>query len=119
MKEPYGKGEATSFRPRVLPVTPRGAIAKRRQRNWRAGGLSSENMQPSADPFLTAGRQYCQLRYSRAAGGLGVVEDFRHARKQCAREPGDLQSVCASRPVREGERTTSLACTFWRGRTAP
>jgi hypothetical protein len=32
----YGKGEATSFRPRVLPVIPRGVIAKRRQRYWRA-----------------------------------------------------------------------------------
>jgi hypothetical protein len=39
------------------------------------------------------------------AVGLGVVEDFTHARKQCAREPGHLQGVCVSRPVREGERT--------------
>ncbi len=42
-----------------------------------------------------------------------------HVRKQCAREPGDLQNVCASRPVREGEISKILACTFWRGRTAP
>jgi hypothetical protein len=42
-----------------------------------------------------------------------------HARKQCAQEPGDLQGVCASRPVREGERSIIRTCTFWRGRTAP
>src|SRR5882757_2268576 len=115
MKEPYGKGEATSFRPRVLPVAPRGVIAKRRQRYWRAGQLSSENLQPSADPFLSVGRQHRRPRYSQVAAGLGVVEDSRHVRKQCAREPGDLQNVCASRPVREGERSVIRTCTFWRG----
>jgi transcriptional regulator with XRE-family HTH domain len=46
-----------------------------------------------------------ELRYSRVAAGLGVVEESRHVRKQCVREPGDLQGVCASTPVREGERT--------------
>jgi hypothetical protein len=45
MKEPHRKGEATPFWPRVLPVVPRGSTAKRRQRYWRAGRLSSENMQ--------------------------------------------------------------------------
>jgi hypothetical protein len=46
-----------------------------------------------------------ELRYSRVAAGLGVVEESRHVRKQCVRDPGDLQGVCASTPVREGERT--------------
>jgi 2-hydroxy-6-oxonona-2,4-dienedioate hydrolase len=47
------------------------------------------------------------------------VVDPQHVRKQCAREPGDLQNVCASRPVREGEISMIRACTFWRSRTAP
>jgi hypothetical protein len=62
-------------------------------------------MQPSADPFLSVGRQHQRAALdSRVAVGLGVVEESMHVSTQCAREPGDLQSVCASRPVREGER---------------
>ena len=33
-------------------------IAKRRQRNWRAGHRAAKTNNPSADPFLTAGRQH-------------------------------------------------------------
>ena len=42
---------------------------------------------------------------SRGGSGPGVVEDPAHVEKQHAREPGDLQSVCAvGRPVREGAK---------------
>ena len=62
-------------------------------------------MQPSGDPFLSVERQHRRAAIdSRVAAGLGVVEESRHVSTQCAREPGDLASVCASRPVREGER---------------
>jgi RNA-directed DNA polymerase len=62
-------------------------------------------MQPGCRPFSVSGKATPASRVrSRVAAGLGVVEESRHVSKQCAREPGDLQSVCASRPVREGER---------------
>src|SRR5580692_6078216 len=50
-------------------------------------------------PFSVSGKATSASRArSRVAAGLGVVEESRHVSKQCAREPGDLQSVCASRP---------------------
>jgi hypothetical protein len=56
-------------------------------------------------PFSVSGKATPTSRVrSGVAVGLGVVEESRHVSKQCAREPGDIQSVCASRPVREGER---------------
>ena len=60
-------------------------------------------------PFSVSGKATPASRArSRVAAGLGVVEESRHVSTQCAREPGDLQSVCVSRPVREGERPLDL-----------
>jgi hypothetical protein len=78
---------------------------KHRQRYSRAG-LELRKGTTECRPFSVSGKATLANRAnSRVAAGLGVVEDPVHVRKQCAREPGDLQGVCASRPVREGERS--------------
>ena len=85
-----------------------------------AGGLlSCENEQSECQTlFCRREDNTDEPHYSQAAARLGVVENPQHVRKECAREPGSLQNVCASRPVREGEIPVTRACTSWRIRTA-
>src|SRR5271157_1787922 len=104
MKEPYRKGESDSILTSSLaPVAVR-RQAKRRQRHWWAGRLSSEKQRTGCRPFTVSGKATpAHGVRSRARAGSGVVEDPRHAKKQHAREPGDLECARAIRPVREGE----------------
>jgi hypothetical protein len=101
MREAYRKGEATPFRPRVLPVISRGVIAKRRQRNWRAGHRAAKTNNPSADPFLTAGRQH--WRTALFASGRRARPSRRPPARQeamCTRT-GRPPELCVSRqPIR-------------------
>jgi hypothetical protein len=74
----------------------RGVIAKRRQKYWRAGRLSSENKQLSADPFLSVGRQH------RCAALLESDRWARRSRRLQARQ----ETLC----TRTGRLTLTQSC---------
>src|SRR5947207_15821573 len=94
MKEPYGKGAATLFRPRVLGGASRGV---RRSVDRGIGGPGDRapiTDEPRADTVCLVGRQHpFEATKSRAWAGRGVGRRPWHVEKQHAREPGDLQSV--------------------------
>ena len=76
MKEPYGKGAATLFRPRVLGGASRGV---RRSVDRGIGGPGDRapiTDEPGADTVCLVGRQHpFEATKSRAWAGRGVVED--------------------------------------------